>query len=292
MDWDDEGRLYVVEMRGFMPDVDGAGEGEPLGRVVVLEDRDGDGRMDHSHVFLDGLVLPRAVVVLPEGVLVGAPPDLWLCQVGTAPGASVDESVCADKARLTHYAKGRHDPEHLENGLLAGVDGWIYNAKSNRRFRLEGDALQVEETVFRGQWGIAQDDEGRLFHSHNSAFLYGDAIPGEYAMRQPGTASNPQKPGIAVALAEGAEVFGIRVAPGLNRAYLRGSLRADGRQLAPTGVSGLAIQRGDQYGPEFVGDAFVPEAAGQVVAHFAVERAGVALRAEHRIYPDPDYGQR
>ncbi len=78
MDWDDEGRLYVVEMRGFMPDIDGTGEDRPVGRIVVLEDVDGDGRMDTSHVFLDGLVLPRAIAVLPEGVLVGAPP--FLCR--------------------------------------------------------------------------------------------------------------------------------------------------------------------------------------------------------------------
>ncbi len=68
IDWDDEGRLYVVEMRGFMPDIEGTNEERPVGRVVVLEDTDGDGRMDRSDVFLDELVLPRAVAVLPECV--------------------------------------------------------------------------------------------------------------------------------------------------------------------------------------------------------------------------------
>ena len=58
MDWDDEGRLYVVEMRGFMPDIEGQGEDRPVGRIVVLEDTDADGMMDRSRVFLDGLVLP------------------------------------------------------------------------------------------------------------------------------------------------------------------------------------------------------------------------------------------
>ena len=53
-----------------------------------------------------------------------------------------------------------------------------------------------------------------------------------------------------------------------------------------------AIQRGDQYGPGWVGDAFVPESAGAAVAHFTVERSGTELRAEHRLYDDPDWGQR
>ena len=46
MDWDDEGRLYVAEMRGFMPDIEGNEEERPIGQVAVLEDVDGDGRMD------------------------------------------------------------------------------------------------------------------------------------------------------------------------------------------------------------------------------------------------------
>jgi hypothetical protein len=59
MAWDEFGRLYVVEMRGFMPDAYGVGQEEPVGQVVRLTDTDGDGRMDASEVFLDGLVNPR-----------------------------------------------------------------------------------------------------------------------------------------------------------------------------------------------------------------------------------------
>ena len=286
MDWDDQGRLYVVEMRGFMPDLAGSGEERPSGQVVVLEDTDGDGRMDRSDVFADGLVLPRAIAVLPEGVLIGAPPDLWLCR-------DLDgDRACDERTRLSHYGVGRHDPEHLENGLLPGIDGWIYNAKSRRRFRFQGGAFEIQPTAFRGQWGIAQDDEGRLFYNHNSAFVYGDAVPGEYAMRQPATASALTIPGVGLHLTEGTRLHGIRVAPGLNRAYLAGTLRADGRQDGPTAASGLVIQRGDQYGDELSGDAFVPEPGSNVVTHFSLSADGLELSAEHRTYPDPDWDQR
>ncbi|NQZ95669.1 MAG: c-type cytochrome [Myxococcales bacterium] len=288
MDWDDAGRLYVVEMRGFMPDIDGTGEDRPVGRVVVLEDSDADGRMDRRDVFLDGLVLPRAVAVVPEGVLVGSPPDLWLCRDTSG------DRRCDEKTRLAAYAADDGNPEHKENGLVAGIDGWIYNAASSRRFRLrrDGVSLEVGETARRGQWGIAQDDAGRLYYNHNSGFLYGDAFPAEYATRHHATGTRIDKPGVYVALSEGEKVFGIRVAPGLNRAYVEGSLRADGRQAGPTAVSGLAIQRGDQYGPDFVGDAFIPEAVGHAVAHFAIERVGTELRGEHRLYPDDEWRER
>src|SRR5690606_20586894 len=52
MDWDERGRLYVVEMRGYMPDAFGHGAEEPVGRVVLLEDTDADGRMDRRTVYL------------------------------------------------------------------------------------------------------------------------------------------------------------------------------------------------------------------------------------------------
>ena len=53
--FDPDGRIWVVEMRDFMPDVDGKGEDQPVGRIVVLEDTDGDGKMDKRTVFADGL---------------------------------------------------------------------------------------------------------------------------------------------------------------------------------------------------------------------------------------------
>ncbi len=63
--------MWVVEMVGYMNDIQATGEHNPLGRVVVLEDTDNDGTMDKRTVFADGLVLPRALAVLEHGVLVG-----------------------------------------------------------------------------------------------------------------------------------------------------------------------------------------------------------------------------
>jgi mono/diheme cytochrome c family protein/glucose/arabinose dehydrogenase len=286
IDWDDAGRLYAVEMRGFMPNLAGEGEDAPVGRVVVLEDTDGDGAMDASHAFLDGLVLPRAIAVLPEGVLIGVPPDLWLCPPFAA------QRVCRAPRRLTHYGLGRHDPEHAENGLLLALDGWIYNAKSERRFRFERGAWREGRTAFRGQWGIAQDDEGRLYTNHNSAFLFLDLFPADYLVRHPATDPKLRRPGVAESLAPDASVHGVRVAPGLNRAYLADSLRRDGRQLGPTAVSGLAVNRADRLGPAARGDVFVAEPAGNVVARFRVAIDGLAASAEQLLSEDPDWGER
>jgi hypothetical protein len=59
-EFDPDGRIWVVEYEGYMRGLDGRGEGDPICRVVVLEDIDGDGRADKSTVFLDRLVMPLA----------------------------------------------------------------------------------------------------------------------------------------------------------------------------------------------------------------------------------------
>ena len=69
-----DGSLWVIEMRSFMPDVDGNREDEPISRVVHLRDTNGDGVMDESTVFLDKLVLPRAIAPSHNGILLVAPP--------------------------------------------------------------------------------------------------------------------------------------------------------------------------------------------------------------------------
>ena len=99
--FDAHGRIWAVEMRGFMPDVNGDGELEPNGRIVVLSDTDGDGRMDKSEVFLDKLVLPRLVTILgadaKDGVLVLAPPKLLLCRDRDGDGRCDETVVIRDK---------------------------------------------------------------------------------------------------------------------------------------------------------------------------------------------------
>ncbi len=299
MAWDERGLLYVVEMRGFMPNVDGIGEQEPVGRVVVLEDTDADGAMDRHGVYLDGLVSPRAIAAVSGGILIGEPPNLWLCR---SENADDELPRCGSRERLLDY--GDPDPdllEHTENGLLWGLDNWIYNAKSDRRFRLRRSAedvsIEVDPTLFRGQWGIAQDDVGRLYYNTNSRYLFADLIPADYALADP--EHQPRNGGIGASerLVRDEAVHSIRVNPGINRGYVNGMLRDDGRLAVTTSVSGVVVYRGDQFPATFRGDVFVPEPAGNVVAHFDLAPGPVddgipTLVAEHRRYGDPDWVER
>ena len=77
MTFDREGRIWVLQMNDYMPDTLGTGEDKPSGKVVILSDKNGDGLMDERKIFLDSLVLPRAICLIEDGILVAEPPKLW-----------------------------------------------------------------------------------------------------------------------------------------------------------------------------------------------------------------------
>src|SRR6266850_4982882 len=64
--WDEKGRMYVVEDRGYPV---GPGKGKPpVGQVVMLEDTNGDGKYDKRTVFADGLTFPNGVMCWKGGI--------------------------------------------------------------------------------------------------------------------------------------------------------------------------------------------------------------------------------
>src|SRR5438046_8801363 len=56
IDWDANGRMWVIEMIGYMQDLPATNERSPLGRISVLEDTNRDGNTDKKTVVPDGLV--------------------------------------------------------------------------------------------------------------------------------------------------------------------------------------------------------------------------------------------
>ena len=69
--FDGNGRMYVVEMRTYMQDIEGTGELQPKSRVSRHESSKRDGIFDQHVVFADNLLLPRMVLPLQDEVLIG-----------------------------------------------------------------------------------------------------------------------------------------------------------------------------------------------------------------------------
>ncbi|HEV3023313.1 MAG TPA: cytochrome C, partial [Pirellulales bacterium] len=73
--FDEDGRLYVVEMRGYSEQAD-----ERLSEVRLLTDTDGDGHFDTHSVFVDQLAWPTAVICYDGGVFIADAPDILYCK--------------------------------------------------------------------------------------------------------------------------------------------------------------------------------------------------------------------
>lgn len=274
-----DGRLWVLEMRGFMPNADGIGEEEPVGRLSVLDDTNGDGRMDATTVFIDGLVMPRAFKLVRHGVLLAEPPNLWFCRDTNGDGKADERNLVANDYAVEADPKlGRNaNPEHSANGLLWALDNWIYSANYTTRFRNVAGLWQREPTIFRGQWGITQDDFGRLFYNSNSDHLRGDLVPAHYLRRNP----EYEAAGANVRIANDQSVWPGRVNPGVNRGYQAGQLRPDGTLASFTGACGPVIYRGDQFPAEFRGNAFVCEPTGNLIRRSRLVENDAVISAEN-----------
>jgi len=281
LQFDPAGRIWVVEMTGYMPNPDGVGEDQPTGSVAVLEDTNGDGRMDKRTVFLDRLVMPRALALVPGGVLIAEMPNLWFCR-DTDGDLKCDEQT----AVATDYVQGDiKNPEHNANGLMWGLDNWIYSANYTTRFRHTDDGWRREPTVFRGQWGLSQDDFGRPVYDSNSDQLRIDLIPAEYLLRN---RNYPARAGINVDPVGSQITFPIRVNPGVNRGYQAGVLKEDGRLAKFTAACGPVIYRGDNFPAGFLGNAFVCEPSGNLIKRNILEEQDGIVSGRFA-YPDSEF---
>lgn len=258
-----DGRIWVVEMRSYMPDLDGKGEDAPVGQVVILEDTDGDGRMDRRTVFKDQLIMPRALMLVGDGALIGAPPKLWHCRDTNGDGKADETTEVASDYGIQVDPKRPEiaNPENAPNSLLWAVDNWIYSAQYSKRFRFDDGEWITDTTAVRGQWGLSQDDDGHLFYNSNSDQLRADILPARYLWRNP----NLRRPsGVTVKVATEQFVWPVRVNPGINRGYQTNMLR-DGKLKEFTAACAPWIYRGGLFGSEFYGNAFVCEPAGNLI---------------------------
>ncbi len=276
MDWDLQGRLWVTEMTGFVRDLDTEEPLlEPIGRVVVVEDTDQDGRMDKRTVFADRLILPRALKVLEDGVLVGEPGTLWWMR-DTNGDLQVDEREVV----TTSFGRLRGSVEGNANGVLWAMDNWMHTASAEVVVRRKNGAFEVRRVPSRGEWGVSQDDGGRIYRNTNESALHVDFVPTPYYARNP---LLQRTRGSYEALRDDANavniVWPVRPNPGTNRAYQVGIDRPDGTLLRFTSVCAPWIYRGDRLPAELYGNAFVAEPAANLVGRIVLEDDGTTLRA-------------
>jgi mono/diheme cytochrome c family protein len=245
MSFDDEGRIWVTEMPGYMSNLEGNGEQALNGSIKILEDRDDDGIMDDTTIFLDSLVLPRALVHAYGGLLYAEPPYLYFTEI--------ENDIPKNRVVVDSMYSAEGNPEHQPNGLVMNIDNWIYSAKSNFRYRRSKGTWVKEPTTFRGQWGISKDNFGRLYYNNNSTQLVGDyivpnrLIRNEHLLPQFGVRKN---------LTDNQRVYPLQ--PTLvNRGYSKGVLDADSLLVNVTAACSPLVYRGGDFPMGYNQNVFV-----------------------------------
>ncbi|MFL6280302.1 MAG: c-type cytochrome [Vicinamibacterales bacterium] len=276
IDWDLSGRLWVVEMTGFVRDLQTKEPNlDPIGHVAVLEDTNHDGVMDKRTVFADGLILPRAVKVLDQGVLVGEPGSLWLMR-------DTNGDLRADTKELVTHEYGRLEGsvEGNANSLLWALDNWIYTSDADVYLRVKDGKVDVHPTLARGEWGATQDDAGRIYRNTNESALHVDFVPTPYYLRHP---TLLRTRGSYDSLEDDNNdlntVWPVRPNPGTNRAYQAGVDRPDGTLAKFTAVCAPMVYRGDRLPAELYGNVFVADPAANLVSRIVLNDDGTTLRA-------------
>ncbi|MDB4262532.1 protein containing Coagulation factor 5/8 type, partial [bacterium] len=259
MAWDGNGVLYVVEMRTYMQDADASGEKKPTSRISRHEDTNGDGVYDKHSTFIDNLLLPRMVLPLDDRIMVGVTDtlDLWTYRDSDGDG------VADEKVKIHEGGKRGGNMEHQPSGLVWNLDNSIYITYENKSYRFTDEKIEVQQLPRGGgQWGIGQDDAGRLYYS-----TAGGEKPAFY-FQQPITYGALDLPGQE---AEGfREVFPIADVPdvqgGARRVNDRGGLNNF------TGCAGQGIYRGDRLPADLKGDLIIPEPVGRLIRRAKVTR--------------------
>lgn len=160
MAFDGNGRLYVAEMNTYMKEIDGKDQHVPKSRVSVHWSSRNDGVFDQHRVFADNLMLPRLLLPIHDGVLIGETDtnDIFLYRDTDGDGVS-------DGKRSVYEGGPRGgNLEHQPSGLTWGIDNWLYMANNSYRLRWQdGKLIKQDIPGNGGQWGAAQDDYGKLW---------------------------------------------------------------------------------------------------------------------------------
>jgi putative membrane-bound dehydrogenase-like protein len=301
MAFDEQGRMFVVEMIGYPHGGIAIGK-ETRGVIKMLEDKDGDGYFETCTTYAEGLRFPTGVMPYKGGLIVANAPDLIHI---SAPGA---------KPRVLYTGFNLENIQQLVNSLQWGLDNWVYGCAGihasevtcpekpdmkpvtlrGRGIRFKPDVPgSLEPTSNGGQYGLTSDAFGHWFTTTNAQHLRQVVLPDHYLRRN----SYLSVPAVTLDIPDhGAACKVFRISPFEPWRVERTNQRlVDPRfktwpaeEKVPGGfvTSGCSpvIYLADRYPPQFRGNSFMCDPANNVVHRDRLERNGpatfVAKRAD------------
>ena len=300
--YDADGRLYVVEMRGYP-----FAEPVPTGGVSLLEDLDGDGKFEKRTEFLGALSWPTGITPHDGGVFIASVPDIIYAK-------DLDGDGRADVRKVMFTGFGTQNVQGLANGLLWGNDGWIYGSSgSNGQGPGSEEPAPHPDAASRSQSEAATSGSKRTGRAsrrfpaagssatRSTTGAIGSSAPTATTSarwscppaRSAGTrrrATSTVTTDIAV---EGGAGPVFRISPSEPWRVVRTRQRAADpafvKKAAPselhasgffTSATGVTIYRGSAYPPEYRGNAFIGDVGGNLVHRKTLTKSGSTFLAK------------
>jgi len=284
---DDRGRLWVAEAYSYpirQP------EGQGKDRIVVFEDKDGDGAFDRRTVFMEGLNLVSGLEIGFGGVWVGAAPYLYFIPIKDG-----DEPKPAGEPKILLDGWGYGDTHETMNTFLWGPDGWLYGCHGVFTHSAVGKPGTPEDARVKINAGIwryhptqhrfevfaegTSNPWGLDFNDHGHAIIEACVIPhlwhiiqGAHYQRQAGQHFNPHLYGNIMTIADHAHYAGKTPHGGNNRSDSAGGGHAH---------AGLMVYLGGSWPEKYRGQAFMNNIHGARINMDNLEPKGSGYVGKH-----------
>ncbi len=283
--FDEHGHMFVVEY-GDYP-VGPAEGGEPLSKIVMLEDSDHDGKADVRHVFADKLDFAHSLMAHNGGLLVGAKTKVLFLKDTDGDHISDVHEVWFDGFEPAH-------PQMQIGNPRWGIDNWIYMNYGpgkvfskvqpeevvelpRQDFRFHPRTMEFESDTGWGQYGNTIDRWGRRFYCTNRNPIMTTFLPPSVIARNPFHVVTKGHYDVGDVGGD-TKVFPL--------------VQMTSNYLAHAGTHtaacGTTAYTGDLSHGNLLDSVLVCEPIGHLVTRSIVEPRGLKLRAE-RAQPDADF---
>jgi putative membrane-bound dehydrogenase-like protein len=273
--FDERGRLYVVECNGYNRDE----KLKPRSRIRLLEDVDGDGRMDRGTLFADDLDYAQGIMVMQGGVVVTTNSGILFLRDDNGDGRADHTKVLFDCSTSIFTDRQMSAPR-------LGLDNWVYvnlglqkkelsppgqrdrQISLTTNFRFHPGTGEFGPSAGSGQFGRGDDDWGRAFFSMNRNPGLFAVLPQVYLQRNPLAFLTKSDEDVVPAGGDG------KVHPLQN---FRTTSSAHAGTF--TAACGAYVYRGDALGGAYANNLFVCEPTGALVTRWTLEPSGPSFRA-------------